>query len=57
MYSPILTRLWKAGNVTAAKGVWESMMERGAVPNEEHVVSMVGREGGREGGSESTIQN
>jgi len=40
--------------VVAAKGGWEGMMEKGALPNEEHVISMVG-EGGREGGREGEI--
>ena len=56
MYTPVLTRLWKEGKVAAAKDVWEGMMEKGALPNEEHVVSMVRTEGGREGGREGEIR-
>ncbi len=41
LYTPVLQRLWGEGQAEAARRVWEEMEARGAVPNEEHVVSMV----------------
>lgn len=41
LYTPVLQRLWADGRVEEARRVWEEMMARGAMPNEDHVVSMV----------------
>lgn len=41
LYTPVLQRLWAEKRIEEARAVWEEMVGKGAVPNEEHVISMV----------------
>ena len=41
LYTPVLQRLWATGEVEEARRVWEEMVARGAMPNEDHIVAMV----------------
>ena len=41
LYTPVLQRLWAEGQVEEARRVWEAMVAKGALPNEDHIVSMV----------------